>query len=267
MLNLHVKIIQYKLNMYNSKITAMKTIIFLIVLMSLAVVCQAQRETDVSHVRIDESSLSQPVFLGHKYYADSDNTMSLKEYVMKNIERPQSAMEYCKTGAEVVSFVVTPDGEIGDIEVINSVCHSIDEEVIRVLSATSGMWKPAVVDGKSSEMQKELCIIFSPECENVLQDFCKCATRHFQKATVVMFEDKKYRKAERLFDKAMLYLPYDKATLLNRGFCRFAQGNYDGAFADWRRMKDLGSIDMTDSYAEKLRQLEGYTDLVTLLNE
>lgn len=243
----------------------MKTLIFLIVFMGLAITSQAQSGTSLSDVSFEEVTISPPVFTGHKYSSEINPKTSLIDYMQKNCVCPGSAMALQKAGSEVVSFVITPDGEITEINVINSICCAIDKEVIRILKATNGMWKPASIDGNPVKMKKELCFRFSPKSENVLQDFKKIGTKHFRKATEAMFTDKKYKKAERLFNKAMLYLPYDKSTLINRGFCRYALGDIDGAFNDWNRLKDLGGLNMTSSYAQNLKELEGYEALVALL--
>ena len=48
----------------------------------------------------------------------ADNSVLLKNYVMKNLNCPRKAAECCIEGTEIIRFVVTPSGEVTDFNVI-----------------------------------------------------------------------------------------------------------------------------------------------------
>lgn len=69
------------------------------------------------------------------------------KYIQKNISFPDRARKLGKEGSMLVQFVVNTDGTTDDIRILKSIEFSLDEEAIRLISA-SPKWRPAHQDGK-----------------------------------------------------------------------------------------------------------------------
>jgi protein TonB len=80
-------------------------------------------------------------------------------YLNKNLEYPQRALNANVAGMVVVQFIVNKEGVIEDIDIYKSVEFSLDEESIRMI-AKSPRWTPAVQDGKNVKSYKRQPIVF-----------------------------------------------------------------------------------------------------------
>ncbi len=66
-------------------------------------------------------------------------------FLVSNVLYPQQAIGNKTEGKVTVKFIVEKDGSISDIKVIGKrLGDGLDEEAIRVVSLTSGMWAPAI---------------------------------------------------------------------------------------------------------------------------
>lgn len=82
------------------------------------------------------------------------------EYIRKNMQYPQDAIEKEITGKCYVQFVVKSDGSIGNVKLIRSVYPSIDNEAIRLIKGMP-TWIPAQMDGKNVNSYYTLPIKFA----------------------------------------------------------------------------------------------------------
>jgi periplasmic protein TonB len=80
-------------------------------------------------------------------------------YLNKNLEYPQRALNAKIAGMVVVQFIVNTEGVIEDIDIYKSVEFSLDEESVRMI-AKSPPWEPAVQDGKRVKSYKRQPIVF-----------------------------------------------------------------------------------------------------------
>ncbi|RQO32310.1 hypothetical protein DBR32_01485 [Taibaiella sp. KBW10] len=78
-----------------------------------------------------ESTAAMPSFQGN-----------YTSYLSKAIKYPKEARRKKIEGRVIVAFVVEKDGSVGQLKVINSVHPLLDEEALRVVAATSSLWKP-----------------------------------------------------------------------------------------------------------------------------
>ena len=86
---------------------------------------------------------------------------SLNDYLSDRIAHPSQFSKRKKTeGTEVIQFDVTPEGELSQFRVINSVSPEIDEHVISVLKTTSGFWTPGENNGEPATMTREISVVF-----------------------------------------------------------------------------------------------------------
>jgi len=87
---------------------------------------------------------------------------ALLKFLADNIAYPKEAAEKGIQGRIVVRFVVTPDGSIEDVEVIQSVDPLCDNEAVRVVKAMP-KWTPGKQGGKSVYVYYTLPVVFRLE--------------------------------------------------------------------------------------------------------
>ena len=70
------------------------------------------------------------------------------EYIGKNYDYPQEAIEEGVNGMVQVSFVVEKDGSLTDMKIVRDLGYGTGEAAIRVLQSSS-KWSPAVQNGRT----------------------------------------------------------------------------------------------------------------------
>ena len=86
-------------------------------------------------------------------------TVSLMEYLRKNIKYPAVCRENNVQGRVVVSFTIDTDGTITDAEVVRSVDPLLDAEALRTISQMPA-WKPGKKDGNIVKVRYSVPINF-----------------------------------------------------------------------------------------------------------
>ncbi len=81
-------------------------------------------------------------------------------WVMENIHYPPLARENQITGRVYVEFCVNTKGEVVDVKITRGLDASINNEVIRVLSA-SPLWAPARQQGKQVKQLFSMLVVFT----------------------------------------------------------------------------------------------------------
>jgi TonB family protein len=187
---------------------------------------------------------------------------------MKQIQYPEISKDSHIEGTEVVQFVITTKGEVTDFKIINSLSPEIDEEVLRVLKTTNKMWRPGLNEGKPVAMGKEIAIIFKDNFFNenpvYVTHFVDQAKKFFNVGNKQLYVKKNSKKALKFYNRAVCYLPKDKALLVTRGMCRFELGDEKGACQDWNRIKSLGGFE-SDAYLNNFCEMKGYKEMVSTL--
>lgn len=247
----------------------MKTKVLFAVFMLFAATAIGQNKTLLAPDHIGEVKVTPPEFAGLKVTNTVSDLSLINSYLLENVYFPENAANYSPQGTEVVLFTVTADGNVQDFKIINSISREIDEEIIRVLQTTNGMWKPGYNNNQPVAMPQEVSMMFCREEQekSVTEIFTEYATVSFGKGTKALFEKHNVNKALRCFSDGITYLPYDKSLLLMRGICRYEIGDKDGAMEDWNRLNALGdNIDMSN-YAELIQGMTGYDELMAVLKK
>jgi len=262
-----IKNVKLKIQDVQLKIKAMKKNLFFALIMLAAGFASGQKQN------VTEIEVTAPQFTGIKNAIQVKNESSatlIKKYLSKNVEFPVEDAATKTEGTEVVQFTVTYTGYVADFKIINSVSKDIDNEIIRVLKKTDGMWLPGYNNGKPVDMTKEVSLVFCLEkknSESITDMFTKKAANFFSAGTVAFFEKKNPRKALKFYNCSANYLPYDNSLLLLRGVCRYELGDTEGAKEDWNRMASLGgTIDMSE-YTGQIAGLKGYNELMTIITK
>ncbi len=237
--------------------------IFLIsMFLSIGVLGQ-NKSTELLEVKVTPPAFSgiENVLLNEKIPA----TSNFNNYVMQNFEAPDNNKAYT-IGTLVVQFVVNPSGELTDFEIVNSVDRRIDQEFIRVIKSSEGMWYPGNNNGNAVAMTKEVALSFNSEETEI--NFDKIAQRSFIKGSKQLLLQNKPKRALKKFDQGIMVNPYDQSLYYMRGLCRYELGQIEDARQDWMRLKSLGGIDVNPYFlAEDISHLKGYEELTSMFME
>ncbi|MFY9152701.1 MAG: energy transducer TonB [Prolixibacteraceae bacterium] len=249
--------------------TIIKTTGFSLLFLIFSVVTFAQEKKDQIK-EINGVNVTAPRFTGNETLLTLLNETqfgSFNDYLMKNFQYPERRKD---EGTEVVSFVITPKGELTDFLIINSVSPAIDEEIVRVLKTTNGLWKPGLNNGVPVAMEKEISIVVkyadSPDEIDATTNFVNLAKHYFDRGNKQFFVKEINKRALKNYDKAIRYLPNDKALLVTRGMCLYELGNIDGACLDWNRIKTLDGFE-GDAYLDNFCIFKGYAEMLNTLQE
>ena len=240
-------------------------------MLAICICLLAVGQNDTPSNAIDEVEISPPAFTGIENYVDFSNNGAkyLQQYMSANIKYPEKAKSCYQEGTEVIKFNVNAQGKVSNIDIVNGVCPEIDDELVRVLESTNGMWKPGLKDGIPVSMEQEVSIVFSlsKNAKKTNKKFREIATYCFTHGTESFFEKGKSKKAERLLTRGITYMPYDQSLLLVRGLCRYERGNIAGAREDWNRLFELGTIDLNTEFFARAKGLESYEALMAMMEE
>ena len=245
----------------------MKRTVIILLSMLISVITFGQEKQQYSSKTV-EVNMSPPRFIGNKELpavANETRFGALNDYVVRQIQVPDQSIKFQEEGTEVIQFVVTPKGEVTGFNIVNSLSREIDEEVLRVLKSTNGLWRPGLNNGEPVEMGKELSIKLSNGDDGT--NFVDAAKIFFKKGNRQLFVKANLKGAIHNYNQAMRYLPNDKCLLTSRGLCKYGLGDKVGACRDWNRIKALGGGLENDYYLDKMCAQTGYTEMISILQE
>ena len=81
------------------------------------------------------------------------------KYLLGNLKYPITAREAGTQGMVVLTFVVTAEGKVDSVEVLQGIGNGCDEEAVRVIS-NSGTWTPAKIGDKAVASKMTLPVQF-----------------------------------------------------------------------------------------------------------
>ena len=99
----------------------------------------------------------KPMFL-----TSNDPSYFLEKWVYQYLKYPKYAMENGIQGRVLVDFVIDEDGNVTDVRVSRSIHTSLDEEAVRVVSA-SPKWRPGRHRGKKVKVAMTIPVDFRLE--------------------------------------------------------------------------------------------------------
>jgi len=89
---------------------------------------------------------------------------ALMQYLMQNLQYPETARKINVEAIALVSFTVDKNGDIRNAKTLKNIGHGIDKEALRVVNEMP-RWNPAVQNGKPVEMEYTLEINFTLDKE------------------------------------------------------------------------------------------------------
>jgi TonB family protein len=190
----------------------------------------------------DMMNVLEPEFKG------INEAVGIVDFLQENLCYPKNALETETEGTVIIQFKVLPTGNLSEFLVINSVSPECDKAVISALEATNGMWNPGTKNGYPVTMEKEVTVVFKSEGIEMY----KTAQLYSVRADKALKADK-YRRAIKLYNKAIVMCPNHSETLYRRGLARYYSGDLKGALNDFAKTVDLGSH-QADSMLVKLHE-------------
>ena len=88
-----------------------------------------------------------------------DARQEFPKWFYAQLTYPDDARNAGMRGRVIVQFKINKDGSVSDISILEGVCESIDNEVIRVVSESPG-WTPGYVDGKPVNVTYAFPVLF-----------------------------------------------------------------------------------------------------------
>jgi len=88
---------------------------------------------------------------------------AFRNYVSQNLTFPQIAIDNGISGKVFVQFVVDPKGNAVDVKVVRGIDPLLDNEALRLIESTSGMWTPGKQRGKPVKVRYTFPVTFQLE--------------------------------------------------------------------------------------------------------
>lgn len=102
-----------------------------------------------------------------EYTADDDKPAQFKggpskmyQFLGANIQYPYEASRRRITGRVVISFIVLEDGTLTDYKIEKNAEKSLNEEALRVVKKSSGLWEPGIMKGQKVKIRYTLPVNF-----------------------------------------------------------------------------------------------------------
>lgn len=92
-------------------------------------------------------------------FLHGDETQFLKKWVYPYLKYPDSAIKAGEVGRVYVEFIIEKDGKVTNVEVTKGVSDDLDNEVVRVVSA-SPKWKAAKLGGRTVRVKTSVAVDF-----------------------------------------------------------------------------------------------------------
>jgi tetratricopeptide (TPR) repeat protein len=246
----------------------MKTNVIFLIISLIANLSNSQNVTLTTQKSINDIEVNAPKFCSGDKIIQGENYNTIDEFLSKNIVYPPASASCSTQGTELVRFTVTPRGELTNFCIINSVCKKMDEEVIKVLQLTNGMWQPACIDGKPVAMDKEVSVVFMIHPSS---DFVAMAKSYLKQGNKLFFEKANPKKALKYYNMGINFLPNNETLLAARGLCKYELGDETGAISDWERLKMQNTKDVSgeemENLAENAVKMRGYSEMMLALEK
>jgi len=180
---------------------------------------------------------------------------ALNTFLQKHIVYPEFSSRNCIGGTIYVSFKVQRDGSLREIAVQKGMGIDLDDEAMRVVKMTRGMW--SIMSPGVTEARMVLPIRFSPDnnrCASVNKISRQRAIQAYQNrqelenAVTSYYKNKYAGKVDTTKEQEIIALKQQLGfddelidELLQKADAKQKQGDTDGACEDWNFIRNIGS--------------------------
>ncbi|MBN1989062.1 MAG: TonB family protein [Bacteroidales bacterium] len=141
---------------------------------------------------------------------NNESYKKLHNFIALQLRYPLNAAVNCLQGTVILKFMVKHNGDIGNIKVINPVEPELDEEAIRVIKLSNGLWHGGTVNGKPSDIELTFPITFQ------LKPDCSDGITHFINKGLKYFNESDFSNAITCFSEVIKRDPYNKEIINKR---------------------------------------------------
>lgn len=141
----------------------MKKLMLLLPIIALINCLSAQNTDDKSQVKKEITETK--IIACEKMPCYPGGEEALLKYLSKNMSYPEQARNENVTGTVYISFIVSQNGDLKNIQILKGLGYECDEEAIRLIK-NMPYWEPGEQRGKPIEIQYNMPIKFPFTKEN-----------------------------------------------------------------------------------------------------
>lgn len=217
-----------------------------------AIFCLSKNGWALPPNKISEATDTAEYFPSHRF---EGGVVAFYEFLNQNLMFPSSALDQSIIGTAIVSFVLSPEGKISQIEMVNSLHSRIDAQITQVIKATRNMWLPAENKNEAEKMLF-LPITYVIDDHKFLQNFLKPyylgrtaiintygATgeikndKFYIERANMHYEAKQYQETLKYLNELIRRNPYNESLYLMRGNAYYNLGKQQKACEDFNKIQ------------------------------
>jgi TonB family protein len=166
---------------------------------------------------------------------------ALYQFIDKNIQYPQNALDKRIRGTVLVNITIGPKGTIVDsMKVVHSVDPDLDKEALRIASLLKNSWKPGTLNRKAVTAEYSLAISFIPPYNKDKDGRAVYGSDEYNfNKGMASSKNKDYLNALFYFSDALDSNSSDVNILFYRCLCKVRLGDKTGACDDYKRITSL----------------------------
>ncbi|WP_196283230.1 energy transducer TonB [Hymenobacter jeongseonensis] len=166
---------------------------------------------------------------------------SLDAFLLDNISALHASSSVA--GFFVASFVVLPSGKLDTIQIHKGRNQAFDKQFVKAIRKTDGLWRPAMLDGNTVAVEKEIRFKFSTFATRMDYD------QKYNMA-IKLKNQGEYQSAIALLSVCIQLDPYEIDAYYHRATCYQESNQIQNACTDWQQVKTLGSKDADEWLAK-----------------
>ncbi len=160
---------------------------------------------------------------------------ALNDFLKENLRQPETAPDTCWLGDMNVEILIHPDGtvKILDVKDYNGLGFDYQFEAIRVATATTGHWRPAMYRGRAVPTSYMLYMLFEPKgeaCKGLLEAYEEA--RRQSEEGLKLFNEGKKEEGLQLLNRAVAAFPHHANFRYTRAQMYINMKDYEKACED-----------------------------------
>jgi tetratricopeptide (TPR) repeat protein len=160
-----------------------------------------------------------PKFLGNKSFFD---------FCFEKI--PESSTVMATNNLFVATFVVTKEGALGDIQILENINKRFEKQFLNALNKSKSLWIPAEINGEKVDVQMSIEFKFISSNKFLpMYDFSKKGK--------TALDNNDFLKALRYFELALEITPDDTEIIYQKAICEMNLGNIGAACESLEKVK------------------------------
>ncbi len=183
-------------------------------------------------IMIVDSSSSSPA----SFFEINEQNDTIRHFESKNIDA--SKLTFVESyGTVTIGLDIDTNGNISELEIVNSVTPKIDSDAIKYLRSTNGHWTPAFKDGVKKNSHKEFDLKYFQYSQygfagNSNYSLLERSDQQDMESAIELFDKKEFNKALIKLNKVCKYRIHEAEPFYYRGLCQLNLGNAEKGCED-----------------------------------